>query len=363
MMAAKTVLWSKDKATAYLVDEGGTVLARWFKGNPGASTFDLTQYQLGRGTPQNGWTSFEIVRGPGVAPSPAYYETAPGVGGATALPSGYAAGTSGGVATPTETGGGYYQDYERMTFDELVREFNLKEDEVVAARKEYARQWDEDLQLRTRQLEQDMETTKMQIASSEGMQKYDWEQKFKELAQEHANAVELQNLDWEQKQILADKQLAMDLKQILSNERIQAAQIAAQPINYRVYEQWLAGLPAYAHESGLPAGAPLWLTETGEEGGTVPGAEPGTSPYAAAYASGARIPEFQEWGGSTEPVGGEPWVSPYQVNLTQFALSPEQSQQMAYARWRERGILPETAKQQMYAAAPVGTAPKVVAYG
>jgi len=97
--------------------------------------------------------------------------------------------------------------------------------------------------------------------------------------------------------------------------------------------------------------------------GTGPVATGGADVYGQALAAGQRIPEFNAWGGPTTDVAGTPWQAPHETNITQFSNLPNQAQQMVYARWRQRGITPESALGIMTAAAPTGSAKSVVAYG
>ncbi|KPJ51413.1 MAG: hypothetical protein AMJ38_00490, partial [Dehalococcoidia bacterium DG_22] len=248
-------------------------------------------------------------------------------------------------------------------WDEFVRQFNLTHEESAAAREQLQQQFDQQMAFNERELAQRLEELRMELEHAAGLQRERLEHEWRRLQEEHRQAVEYLQLDWAERHKALDKELGVRLQEMWSQERLAAAQMAAQPINYRIYEQWLAGLGGEAHPSGLPAGAPMFQTGPGQQGQVVPGEQPGVSPYAQAYATGQRVPEFGPWGGETTPIGGQPWVAPKDVNLSQFLSSPWLSQQMAYGRWRERGLFPEDVQRQMYAAAPVGTATGVVGRG
>lgn len=341
-MAGNRVTWAEDGSAAYLIDASNNVIGRWFRDRPDMNTFDPSTYGYGGGYG---------YQAPGQSPSFMYDAWAGGGAGKGAKVAG--AGDA----------GGYYQDPDRMAWDEFVRQFNLTFEESRALREQYQQQFDQDMVLREKDLAQRLQELRMSIESSEGMQRYKWEQEFKMVEQQHQNSIAYLQMDWTERHKALDKELGVRLQEMWSGERLAAAQMAAQPINYRMYEHWMAGLGGQADPSGLPAGAPAFQTGPGMEGAVVPGTAPGASPYAQAYATGARVPEFQAYGGPTTPVGGEPWVSPHKVNLTQFLASPLQSQEMQYGRWRERGFMPYTAEQQMYAAAPTGTARSDIGYG
>jgi hypothetical protein len=157
----------------------------------------------------------------------------------------------------------------------------------------------------------------------------------------------------------------MRLREIEGQERITAAERWWRPMDYGAYAAWMAGQQARTTESGLPVGAPEFQTglpaqATAGTGTTVPTGDV----YGAQLAGGGRIAEFGAWGGPTTPVLGTPWVAPHQTNLSQFANAPDTAQQMAYARWRQRGLSPEDVNRAMTAAAPTGTAGRgVVGYG
>lgn len=332
--------WSEDRRSAYLYDEGNNVIGRWIAGRPDISTFDPFTYGYGQGQSAQGGSIYDVwSRGSGYG-----YGDDPYGGG---------------------DAGGYYNDPDRMAWDEYVRQFNLTHEESVALREQYQRHHDEQMAFNQRQLEQAMEIAKMQIASTEGMQKYEWEQRFKQLEQEHQYAVEYLQMDWAEKHKALDKELGMRLREIQGRERITAAETWARPFDYLAYNRWMMGEQAATTESGLPVGAPGWQTGIPEEATVGAGAVAtgGADPYGQQLAAGGRIQEFGAWGGPTGPVGGTPWVSPHKANVAEFSRMPLQAQEMQYARWRQRGIMPGTAQQAMYAAAPVGTAPAQVRYG
>lgn len=334
-MAGERVTWSEDGASAYLIDEYGTFVGRWFRDRPDMSTFDPFAYQYGGG--------YGYGQDAG---TPAYmYDVWQGGGGGDA--------------------GGYYQDPDRLAWDEFVRQFNLTHEESVAMREQYQQQHDADMAQRERELAQELEIARMNIDASEGMQKYEWEQRFRQLEQEHQYAVQYLQMDWAEKHKALDKELGMRLREIQGRERMAAAETWARPFDYLAYSKWMAGEPAATTASGLPVGAPGWQTGEPEPATVGAGAVAtgGADPYGQRLAAGGRIQEFGAWGGPTGPVGGTPWVAPHKASVTQFTAMPLQAQEMAYARWRQRGIMPETAQQAMYAAAPTGTAPAQVRYG
>jgi len=330
---ANRVVWTADGSAAFLMNERGDTIGRWVRGRPDISTFDPATYTYGQG----------------------YSFQAPGQG------QGYMYNAWQGGDT-----GGYYYPQERSYLDLEYDKMDLEYTDREKDRQQRQAQFDEEIALAERELAQDLEKVRMQIASSEGMQKYEWEQRFRQLEQEHRNAVEYLQLDWAERHKLADKELATRLREIQGQERLGAAETWARPFDYLAYNKWMAGQPAMTTEGGLPVGAPEW--QTGEPAvatvGTGAVATGGADIYGQKLAAGGRIQEFGAWGGPTTPVAGTPWVSPHQANVTQFAAMPEQAQQMAYARWRQRGVTPETAQQAMYAAAPTGTAgTRVVGYG
>ncbi len=361
------ILWSTDRNSAYLVNPQGQTVGKWFRGNPGASTFDISQYQLGRGFPQTwqgqSFTSFEVVRGPGVEPSGAYYAT--DGGGATPMPTGYGGvGAGGGATVPATAGAGegyVYPEWYTELYEALTG-LGLSYAEAQAAREENRRQFDEDLQYRTWATGQEIAVAREQIASTEGMQKYDWQMRLQELERQQAHDIQMLQMDWTERHKAADKELAMRLREIQGQERITAAERWARPIDYLAYNRWMLGQQAATTEEGLPVGAPVF--QTGEPAKAVgAGPVPTADIYGQKLAAGGRIQEFGAWGGPTTPVDGTPWIAPHKTPLTSWSVMPGQAQQMAYARWRKRGIMPETAEQAIYAAAPTGTARGVVAYG
>jgi len=328
------VTWSDDGSAAYLIDENNRIVGRWFRDRPEMNTFDPATYTYGQGYG---------YQAPGQQQS-WMYDAWQGGGNGDA--------------------GGYYQDPERLFWDQIMDEFRLTRAEAIALREENARQHDEEMQRLRWTTEQEMIIERERMAATTGDIRLQHQNRLAELEQQHQYAVEYLQLDWVERHKAADKELGVRLQEMWSGERLAAAQMGAQPINYRVYERWLAGLGGRADPSGLPASAPAFQTGPGMEGAVVPGEAPGPSPYAQAYATGQRIPEFQAYGGPTTPVGGEPWVSPHKTQLGPFLASPLQSQEMQYARWRERGFMPYTAEQQMRAAAPTGTAgQRVPSYG
>jgi len=341
---ANRILWAADQASAYLVDDQGNYVGKWFANHPELSNFDPFTY------------------GGGPSAYGGYGGTA---AGATGQP-GYVYGGGGGGA-----GGGHYQDPDRLKFDEGVREFNLTYDQLNDLYEANHAEAEERLALDHDRLEQDAANVRAQIASSEGMQRERLQAELQQLQMQIASNESIANLDRASRDRIADQQLIMRLKEIQSNERLQAAQTWANPIDYLAYNKWLQGQQAMTTESGLPVGAPGW--DTG-----LPGATPGqpeaatvgaggaatTDVYGQQLGAGGRVAEFGAWGGPTPTISGVPWTMPEQTNLTQFLNTPDQAQQMAYARWRQGGgMTPATATQRMYAAAPTGTAKGTVAYG
>lgn len=323
------VTWSDDGSAAYLIDENNRVVGKWFRDRPEKSTFDPATYTYGQGYG---------YQAPGQQQSWMYDAWRGGSG---------AAGDA----------GGYYQDPDRLAWDEFVRQFNLTHEEGVAAREQIQQRHDEQIALDERRLAADIAMTREQIAATTGDIRLQHQNRLVELERQHQYDVQYLQLDWAERHKALDKELGVRLQEMWSGERLAAAELGAKPINYRVYERWLAGLGGRADPSGLPAGVPAFQTGPGMEGAVVGGEAPGPSPYAQAYATGQRIPEFQAWGG---PAG----LDPHKVNLTQFLASPLQSQEMQYGRWREKGLMPYTAEQRMRAAAPTGTAgQRVVGYG
>lgn len=331
------VTWSDDGTAAYLIDEGGNVVGRWFRDRPELSTFDPATYTYGQGYG---------YQGPGQGQSWMYDAWQGGGGGGDA--------------------GGYYQDPDRLAYDEGVRRWNLTHEEKVADREQLQEHFDREMAFYERELAQNLQVERERMAHETGLERLRSENRIRELEVEHRLSVEYLQLDWTERHKALDKELAQMDREMWSRERIEAATRGAQPINFPIYERWLAGLGGRADPSGLPTGAPLFQTGPGMEGAVAGGDVAGVSPYAQAYATGQRIPEFQAYGrpGATVGVSGQPWVDPHKVNLTQFLGSPLQSQELQYARWREGGLMPYTSEQRMRAAAPTGTAgQRVPSYG
>lgn len=331
--------WSEDGRTAYLYDENNNVIGRWAQGRPDVSTFDPFTYGYGMGQSAQGGNIYDVwSRGSGY---------------------GYGADPYG---DPGGNAGGFLQDPDKLAWDEYIRQFELTYEQAEALREQAQRHFDAQMEFNERQLAQAMEIAQMQIASTEGMQKYEWEQRFKQLEQEHKYAVEYLHLDWAERHKALDKELGMRLREIQGRERMAAAETWARPFDYLAYNKWMLGEQAATTESGLPVGAPEW--QTGDPAQAVgPGGVPTGDPYGQKLAAGGRIQEFGAWGGPTGPVEGTPWISPHKVNVSQFAYMPGQAQEMAYARWRHRGIMPGSAQQAMYAAAPTGGAGGAPGYG
>lgn len=330
------VTWSDDGAAAYLIDEGGRIVGRWFRDRPEMSTFDPATYEYGQG----------------------YGYQAPGQQQSYM----YDAWQGGGQGDA----GGNYQDPDRMAWDEFVRQFNLTHEETVALREQYQSQHDDLMASEEKRLAQELQLAREQMAHETGLARLQSELRIKELEVAHKYAIEYLNLDWAERHKQLDKELGMRLREIQGQERMAAAQTWWRPMDYGAYAKWMAGEQAMTTESGLPVGAPGW--QTGEpEPATVGTGAVGTGsadPYGVKLAGGGRIQEFGAWGGPTGPVMGTPWVAPHQANLTQFANTPRDQQEMAYGRWRSRGISPESAAQAMYASAPTGTAgQRVPGYG
>jgi len=331
------VTWSDDGSAAYLLDERGNVVGKWFRDRPEMSTFDPATYTYGGGYG---------YQAPGQQQSWMYNAW------------------QGGGATGDQ--GGYYQDPDRLAWDEFVRQFNLTHEETVALREDLQRQHDEQLALDTRTLEEDIRMAREQMAHETGLERLKSENRIKEMEIQYGWNVKYMQLDYAEQHKLLDKELGMRLREIQGQERMAAAETWARPIDYLAYNKWMAGEHAATTESGLPVGAPEW--QTGEPAqatvGTGAAATGGADVYGQQLASGNRIQSFGAWGGPTTPVEGTPWLAPHQANVTQFSNMPLQAQEMAYARWRQRGITPETAQQAMYAAAPTGTAgQRVAGYG
>lgn len=328
------VTWSDDGSAAYLIDERGNIVGKWFRDHPQYNTFDPATYTYGQGYG---------YQAPGQQQSYMYDAWQGGGGGGDA--------------------GGYYQDPDRLAWDEFVRQFNLTHEEGVAAREQLQQQFDEQMELNRQQLEQQLMIERERMQHETGLERLRSENRIRELEVQHQYAVQYLQLDWAERHKELDKTLAMRLREIQGQERMAAAETWARPFDYLAYNRWMAGQPAATTEEGLPVGAPTW--QTGEPAEAVGvGPVPTTDIYGQKLAAGGRIQEFGAWGGPTTPVGGTPWISPHKANVAQFSAMPAQAQEMAYARWRQRGIMPETAQQAMYAAAPTGTAgQRVPSYG
>lgn len=339
-MAGERITWSQDGSAAYRIDERGNIADRWIKGRPDLSTFDPFAYQYGGGYSygQND-------------PTPAYM---------------YDVWQGGGAGGGTAGGGDFYYPPDRTELDLAFDALDLEYTDRQRAREENRRQFDERLQLDARRLEQEIAIARERMQHETGLERQRSESRLRELEAQYGYDRQLMQLDWSERQKLADKELAMRLREIQGQERMAAAETWARPIDYLAYSRWMAGQPAATTESGLPVGAPGWQTGEPEPATVGAGAVAtgGADIYGQQLAGGGRIQEFGAWGGPTTPVGGTPWISPHKANVAQFSAMPLQAQEMAYARWRQRGIMPETAQQAMYAAAPTGTAgQRVVGYG
>ena len=342
---ATRIMWAADQASAFLVDDKGNYVGKWYANHPELSNFDPFTYGGGPGT----------------------Y----GAGGGTPIGGGYG-GQGGYIYGQGGAGGPTYHDPAVMDYEEWVRQFNLTDADRDAAAAEVHRQFDERLALDRARLEQELRQTQMEIASAEGMQRERLAAELQRIQMQIASNESIANLDRASREKLAEADIMQRVREMQSRERLAAAETWANPQDYLAYAKWMSGQQAMTTESGLPVGAPGW--DTGLPGAT-PGqpeaatvgaggvATGGADVYGQQLAAGGRIQEFGAWGGPTSPVAGTAWVAPHQANLTQFANQPLQAQQMAYARWRQRGITPETAQQMMYAAAPTGTARGVTAYG
>lgn len=324
--------WSEDGRSAYLYDEGNNVVGRWHQGRPDISTFDPFSYGYGQGQAAQGGSIYDVWSQGG--------------------------GGGGGYGDP----GGYYQDPDRLAWDEFVRQFNLTHEEAVAAREQLQRQHDDRMAEEARRLAAEIAMERERMQHETGLERLRSELRIQELGVQHQYAVEYLQLDWAQRHKEVDKQLAMRLREIQGQERMAAAETWWRPIDYGAYAKWAAGEHAATTESGLPVGAPEWQTGLPAEA-VGAGGVPTGDPYGQKIAAGGRIQEFGAWGGPKTPVMGTPWTSPHKVNVSQFANVPYDMREMAYGRWRHRGISKEMAQQSMYAAAPVGTAPAQVRYG
>ena len=328
------VTWSDDGTAAYLIDERGNITGRWFRDRPGMSTFDPNTYTYGGGygyqDPEQGQAWM--------------YDAWQGGGG----------------------NGGFLQDEGRLEYDEGVRQWELDYAEKVKAREQLQQQADAYIAQDARRLEQELILAREQMTHETGLERLRSENRIREMEIQHGWDVQYLQLDYAERHKILDKEIAFAREEMQSRERITAAETWARPIDYLAYNRWMAGQPAATTESGLPVGAPGWDTGVPEPAtvGTGAVATGGADPYGQQLAGGGRIQEFGAWGGPTGPVGGTPWVAPHQANLSQFANMPQQAQEMAYARWRQRGITPESAQQAMYASAPTGTAgQRVAGYG
>jgi hypothetical protein len=342
---ANRIAWAANGDEAYLYDANGQLIGRWFRNRPELNTFDPFTY------------------GGGLETYGAYGGTPAGGAGQAGYV--YDTGGDGG-------GGGYYQDPDRLDFDEMCREYNLDWQQRQDAAAEAHRQFDERLAFDRQQLEQQLRQIQMEIASSEGMQRERLAAELQRLQMEIESNERIANLDRASREKIAEADIVQRVREMQSKERITAAETWANPIDTDAYLRWMSGQQAMTTESGLPVGAPGW--DTG-----LPGATPGQpetatvgtgavatgqgNVYGKQLAAGGRIQEFGAWGGPTTPVFGTPWTAPHQVNLTQFANSPYSAQQRLYSDWRTRGLYPQDVNQAMVAAAPTGTAKSVTAYG
>lgn len=258
----------------------------------------------------------------------------------------------------------YYYDEGLGELYEILTSLGFNYAEMQAARDEFARQFDEELAFRYYQADSIARSGVQQASIGAGATQFAALEATRRAEIEAANALRIAELNNATQRYIADKEFEIRLKEILSNERISAADIWSQPIDYLAYNRWMLDYNAMTTESGLPVGAPGWHTGEPEVAtvGTGDVATGGVDVYGQALAEGQRIPAFNAWAGPTTPVEGTPWVSPHQVNVEQFSLMPQQAQEMAFARWRRRGIVPESAQQAMLAAAPTGTA-QAVGYG
>jgi len=335
---ANRLVWNEDGTAAYLVDERGNYVGKWFKNHPELSTFTPDVSNLASPT--------------SVA--------APPRGGQTGYISEVTTGTS---------AGGTYHDPERVTQEWLEYTWGVEHADADALveqnRIEFLETLNATIEASKRAAASAQATANTAAAAGNEQARIQAEGQAEVARINGENALAIARLDRASIEHIADEDMAMRLQEMQSRERITAAETWANPIDYLAYNKWMSGQQASTTESGLPVGAPGWNTGQPEAAtvGTGPVATGGADVYGQALAAGQRIPEFNAWGGPTTPVGGTPWQAPHETNLTQFTNMPWQAQQMAYARWRERGIFPETAQQIMTAAAPTGSAKSVVAYG
>lgn len=249
-------------------------------------------------------------------------------------------------------GGSYYDEGLGMLF-EMLTSLGFNYAEMQAAREEFARQFDLDLAFKYHQANAILQAAG--ISAGGGVAQAEIQA---------ANALEIARMNNATNRYIADKEFEIRLKEMLSGERISAAEIWGKPIDYLCYNRWMLDYEAMTTESGLPVGAPGWATGEPEPAavGTGAPATGGVDVYGQAMAEGVPIPAFNAWAGPTDPIEGTPWLAPHEMNVTQFNLTPDQARQMAFGRWRHRGITPETAQQAMLAAAPLGSA-RGVGYG
>ena len=131
------VTWSDDGAAAYLIDDNNNIVGRWFRDRPEMSNFDPATYEYGQGY---------NYQGPGQDKS-WMYDVWQGGGDA----------------------GGYYQDPDRMAWDEFVRQFNLTHEETVALREQYQSQHDDLMAAEAARLAQELQLAREQMAHETGL--------------------------------------------------------------------------------------------------------------------------------------------------------------------------------------------------
>lgn len=259
-------------------------------------------------------------------------------------------------------GDGYYYDPEMGNLYYMLTSLGFNHAEAQQAIAENARQFDLGLEYDYYNSKQAASTARAVAASSSGATRYASEEATRRAEIQAANALQIAQLDNASRERIATMDMETRLKEMMSRERITAAETWSQPIHYLAYNKWMAGQGAATTESGLPIGAPEFHTGA-------PAAAYGEGPivssdiYGERLMGGGRMSEFGAWGGETGPVDGTPWKPPHQTNLTNFLRMPLQAQEMAYARSRRRGLMPETSQQLMRAAAPIGSAKGVVSYG
>jgi len=334
---ANRVTWNADSTAAYLVDANGKIIGQWFKNHPELNTFDPSQY--------------------GYAPPTAV--AAPPRGGQTGFTSEVTQGTS---------GGGYQYGKETTDAYGTLLEIGYTHADAQATLEENRYEFDKrlaaDIQM-NKAAEAGANARAAAAAAAGNEQARIQAEGQAEVARINgANALQIAQLDNASREHIADEDMVMRLREMQSRERITAAETWANPIDYLAYNKWMSGQQALTNESGLPMGAQPFDTGL-PQGGTVGTGEAATTDvYGQQLGAGGRVAEFGVWGGPTPTISGVPWRMPEQTNLTQFLATPDQAQQMAFARWRQGGgMTPETAQQRMLAAAPRGTAKAVVAYG